>query len=311
MMVVYEAAGLNSEFATYLMRSLLSEGRIKYETVMKVGDRLQAVTIEREGPTGLIVTTTKVRLDEELETRLLSVAVTDTPAQTRAILDGMADEAERDPVDMTPWHALQTWLEAQDNRVTIPFSRALVSLVPPLAIRLRRDIGQVLNLIRVHAVLHQATRQRDGEGRIVATLADYAVARELIADLISGSVQATVPDKIRETVKAVEELVEEAKKRDAYAIHTVTITEVARRLGLDKSSVSRRVTEAISLGFLQNDETRPGRAAKLSLGEAMPGDGPAVLPTVDALQAAYADPEPLFRDAPGIPQLVEAIASAD
>src|SRR5206468_1584097 len=35
MMVLYEAAGLHGEFASYLIRSLLSEGRLRYETVEK------------------------------------------------------------------------------------------------------------------------------------------------------------------------------------------------------------------------------------------------------------------------------------
>ena len=34
-LILYEAAGLESDFASYLLRSLLSEGCIKYETVEK------------------------------------------------------------------------------------------------------------------------------------------------------------------------------------------------------------------------------------------------------------------------------------
>ena len=39
-LVVYEAAGMASDFATYLIRSLLSEGRLRYETVEKTKDGL-------------------------------------------------------------------------------------------------------------------------------------------------------------------------------------------------------------------------------------------------------------------------------
>ena len=39
-LVIYEAAGLNSEIASYLVRSLLSEGRICYDTVEKTKDGL-------------------------------------------------------------------------------------------------------------------------------------------------------------------------------------------------------------------------------------------------------------------------------
>jgi hypothetical protein len=77
-LVIYEAAGMNSDFQTYLIRSLLSEGKIRYETVEKTADGMKPRLIEREGPTGLIVTTTLTRLHPENETRMLSLAVTDT-----------------------------------------------------------------------------------------------------------------------------------------------------------------------------------------------------------------------------------------
>ena len=61
-LVIYEAAGMTSEFASYLVRSLLSEGRLRYETVEKTKEGLVARLIEREGPTGLIVTTTSIQM---------------------------------------------------------------------------------------------------------------------------------------------------------------------------------------------------------------------------------------------------------
>lgn len=78
MLVLYEAAGLRGEFASYLVRSLLSEGRVRYETVEKTGGGLRPRLIERAGPTGLLVTTTAVSLHPENETRLLTIPVTDT-----------------------------------------------------------------------------------------------------------------------------------------------------------------------------------------------------------------------------------------
>ena len=82
-LVIYEAAGLSGEFASYLIRSLLSEGRLVYEVVEKTPQGLRPRRIEKEGPTGLLVTTTAVRLHPENETRLLSLQVTDTQEQTR------------------------------------------------------------------------------------------------------------------------------------------------------------------------------------------------------------------------------------
>jgi hypothetical protein len=93
----------------------LSEGRVRYETVEKTSEGLRPRLIEREGPTGLLVTTTSISLHPENETRMLSLTVLDTPEQTREVLLTIADETVSNP-DITPWHALQTWLELAEHR---------------------------------------------------------------------------------------------------------------------------------------------------------------------------------------------------
>ena len=153
MLVLYEAEGMSGDTASYLIRSLLSEGRVRYETVEKTPQGLQGRLIEREGPTGLIVTTTREGLHPENETRLISLTLADGQEQTKAILAALADEDRRDEVDRAPWMALQKWIAASDPRVAIPFAPTLVSLIPPIAVRLRRDTKLLLNLIRAHALL--------------------------------------------------------------------------------------------------------------------------------------------------------------
>src|SRR5919107_1314943 len=147
--------------------------------------------------------------------------------------------------DLERWHALQRWLEGAEHRVTIPYAKALARLVPPVAVRLRRDFGALLNLIRAHAVLHQATRERDAEGRIVGTIEDYAAVRELVVDLVGEGVEATVPITVRETVEAVKR-----RRKDSNG-EPVTVAELVRRLELDRSAVSRRARNAKDRGYLR------------------------------------------------------------
>jgi len=275
MLVIYEAAGLSSDFATYLVRSLLSEGRVRYETVEKTQDGLKPRLIEREGPTGLLLTTTHVTMHPENETRMLSVVVNDTPEQTARVLAAQAEERE-EAVDYRPWHALQEWLASGERRVTIPFAAALACTIPPKAVRLRRDFPAVLSLIRAHALLHQANRDTDAQGRIIATLDDYAAVRELVADLVAEGVGATVPATIRETVTTVAEI---TQGRDEPA----SLAEVAKRLKLDRSAASRRVRAAVELGYLVNLEDRRGKPARLVIGEPLPEEAD-ILPTVAVLQ---------------------------
>jgi hypothetical protein len=47
------------DFQDYLLRELMSEGRIRHSTVQKVGNEMMTVTIEKEGPVSFMVTTTK------------------------------------------------------------------------------------------------------------------------------------------------------------------------------------------------------------------------------------------------------------
>ena len=191
-LVIFEAAGMEGETATYMIRSLLSEGRIRYETVEKTPDGLKPRLIEREGPTGLIITTTRARLHPENETRLLSLTVTDTQAQTRAVLGALAAEDDDGEIDLSQWHALQSWLDGADHGTTVPYAQKLAEMVPPIAVRLRRDFKQILNLIRAHALLFQAQRKRNDKGRIVATIADYAAIYDLCIDVVAEGVEATV-----------------------------------------------------------------------------------------------------------------------
>jgi DNA-binding transcriptional ArsR family regulator len=265
-LVIYEAAGMSGEFATYLMRSLLSEGRVRYETVEKTSEGIKPRLIEREGPTGLIVTTTAVKLHPENETRLLSLTVTDTQDQTRAVMAALTEDVGEAGPNVEPWHALQVWLQGADHRVTIPYAKILADLIPPVAVRLRRDFGALLNLIRAHALLHQASRERDGEGRIVATIEDYAAVRELVVDLVGEGVETTVPKTVRETVEAVKRL-REGSKGDP-----VTVAELARELELDRSTVSRRARSAKDRGYLRDLEDNPRKPSRLVLGDDLPDD---------------------------------------
>ena len=290
-LVIYKAAAMTSDILSYLLRSLLSEGRICYELVEKTKDGLRPRLIEKEGPTGLIVTTTATKLHPENETRLLSLAVKDTPEQTKAILHTLARGNEPEAVDeFGRWQAFQKWLEAGPRRVVVPFADRLADLIPPVAVRLRRDFRLLLTLVEAHALLHRETRDRDAQGRIVATLDDYAAVRELVADLFAEGVEATVKPETREVVATVKVVGKEE----------VSVTEIAKVMRLDKAATSRRVADARLSGYLVNNETRKGRPARIALGDPMPAEIE-ILPTperlagccsVAALQRGMGTPSP-------------------
>lgn len=232
---------------------MLSEGRIEYPvTVRDKNGGFTTKTIIKEGPTNLVFTTTKTRVHAENETRILSLSTDDSRTQTARVLSELAAESNSGG-NLKPWHDLQRWLTTADREVTIPYAKQLAAMVPPVAVRLRRDFGALLALIRAHAVLHQANRDRDDTGRIIATLDDYAVVRELVADVIAEGVGQTVSEPVRETVAAVGALA---------SAEGVMALAIAAKLRLDKSTVSRRLRVAADGGYIRNLEDKRGKPGR-------------------------------------------------
>jgi len=264
-LVLFEAESLKGDMASYFIRSLLSEGRIRYETVESSNTGLSPRLIVKEGPTGLLITTTATSLHPENETRYLSLTVQDTPEQTKAILRSMATTGitEEDPSD---WIDFQSWIETAEHRVDIPFARALADLSNPASVRLRRDFGLLLNLIKAHAILHQLSREQNAKGEIIASIDDYAVVHELVVAPISEGLGAAVSAAVRETVNVVGQ---NHQPGDIEA-EPMSLTGVTDKLGVDKSSASRRVKQAIKLGYLSNEELIKGKPMRLYLGEPLP-----------------------------------------
>jgi hypothetical protein len=265
--IVYELTalreGVEDDLTSYFVRTLLSEGRIDYEvTVRDKNGGFTTKRIVKEGPTNLIFTTTKTRVHPENETRILTLHSDDSTEQTRRVLHEIATESNGGR-DLVEWIRLQEWLATAEHRVTIPYALELAERIPPIAVRLRRDFGALLALIRAHAVLHQATRERDTDGRIIAATEDYAVVRGLVAATISDGLEATVHATVRETVAAVQ------ARATAEGVMARTVAEA---LKIDKSNASRRLRMAAEAGYLHNLEDRRGKPARWVIGDPMPED---------------------------------------
>ena len=270
-LVVPEWASIKEdEEIVAMLRVLLSEGRIVHGTVdrgEKGEGRQTARLIEKEGPTGLLITTTEAAVDAEMETRCLSLTTDDTPEQTRRVFAATAaQEFAQDTLDLARWHKLQSWIgEYGETRVVVPFVQVLAELMPATATRLRRDFVSLLCLVRAHAILYQAQRERDTWGRIVATIeGDYAPVRQLVGDVIAEGVEASVTPAMRATVEAAQTLLDEGK---AFA----SPKALTDRLGVGRSAAYDRIRRALLKGYLVNEAGKDERGMKLVIGSPLPG----------------------------------------
>jgi hypothetical protein len=281
LIVLAEAAGISGEFQSYLIRSLLSEGRLVYETVEKGDDGKMGVRrIERAGPTGLLVTTTAVKLHAENETRFFSIRINDSAEQTAQI---MAAEARRvsgtgqsalTADDLEKWRAYQEWLATTAGPVIVPFAGALAELVPPVAVRLRRDFNAVLSLIQTHAKLHIKNRKIE-DGKIIATLEDYRRVRGIVRGILIEGVELGVSRTLRETVAAVASIPSTLRQPG------VSVLTIAKKLKVDRSTAYRKIKECMDRELLHAvGEVKKGKPLLVNLGEPL-SENEEVLPTAE------------------------------
>lgn len=247
-------------FQDYLLRELMSEGCIRHRSVQKIGSEIVPVAVEKQGPVAFLVTTTKNKLHAENETRMLSLEIDDSENQTRKVLDKVAQAALHDlaSVDYKPWQDFQRWLAAGDRVVVVPYAAEMVDLIPPVAVRLRRDVGQIIAAIQAHALLHRDQRDRDEAGRIVADIEhDYDAVRKLMNAIVAEGSGVAVNPAMTETIEAVAKATLGLSQDEG-----ANSKDIAKLLKLDQSATWRRLSAACSDGYVCNLEQRrrmPGK----------------------------------------------------
>ena len=271
--IVGEAAALHQDgIGASMMRGLVWGNKLSYDTVIDG----EPVHLEQVGPTGLITTTTK-HLERELATRVWSVVISDDAMQTREVMRAIARKLsgrhQPEPaglLSVEQFRAAQEWLVvAGERQVVIPWGEALQELLSDREVRMRRDLTQLMTLIEAHALLHQRNRERHADGRVVATLEDYAAVRALVEPVFAGSVSSGVTKEVRATVEVVAKLTPSAGD-------VATISSVAAELNMSVSGTWHRVGKAIRGGWVVNLETRRRQPARLCAGEPLPDDVPAL-----------------------------------
>ena len=291
-----EAAGTEEQsLQDYLLRELISEGRLRYPVVQKVEKvGLVTVTVEKNGPVAFMVTTTKATLHQENETRILSLEIDDSDEQTKNVLDKVAQivgmNTERAIIDYEPWRDFQRWLSAGNCKVVVPFARELSELIPPRSVRLRRDFAQVLIAVKAHALLHRQDRQVDDDGQIVAEVEDdYAPVAELIGGIVAEASGVSIQKEVQETIEAVTIATAGLASDDG-----ATADKIAKLLRLDKSSAWRRLRVATNKGFIVNLETRRGQPGRYRLTD-QEIEAEDLLPSPEALLGATQPVQPRNR----------------
>ena len=210
--VISEAAAIHRDgIGALIMRCLIWGNQLDYEVTEQDPDGgLRTRRITKPGPTGLITTSVK-GIEDELNTRLLTLTVPDDERRRATFWPHTGKRAAGRSRRRHRTCASGTRPSAGSPRRgrTRSSSRSrstLAALFPAKLIRARRDFPQLLALIEASAILHQQQRERDEQGRIIATEADYRIVYDLAAPVFGAAAAEGVTPAVRETVATVAEL---------------------------------------------------------------------------------------------------------
>jgi hypothetical protein len=265
---------VESEFAI-MLRTLISEGRVVYQTVVvQDGGPPATVTVVKNGPIAAVITTAR-DVDPELKTRVLVMDTDETGAQTVAIAKSILATRQAKP-DLQPWLDFQSWLQlGAPYRVEVPFKEAVFhafergrpGFLTAVALRIRRDLGNFVSAIEASAVVHKAQREINADGAIVATLDDYRHAHEAFDEGLAA-VHGKVSEKVTAVVAAIE-AIRAAMPPDApvaWSDHDpppavkVTLRELAKRLRVASlATAATRLEAALELGLIGQDDAKSGQ----------------------------------------------------
>jgi hypothetical protein len=295
--------GVENEF-TAMLRTLISEGRLVYRTVVidRDGNR-DTETIVKNGPIAAIFTTAR-DIDVEMKTRALVQETDESGAQTAAIVHSVLSQRKRAD-NFQPWIDLQLWLELDmPYRVELPFREAISEAFDPwrpgfleeAAIRMRRDVSSFVVAIEASAVLHKAQREGAEDGAVIATLDDYQHAYEAFGEGLA-TVHGKADAKVIAVVKIIEEMIKENEENDlAPDSAKVTLRMLAKKLRVGSpTTAGARLNAALDYGAIERTDMsgRGGAryfrvAMKSEEIEAEPGLG--VFPPPEVVRKLFSGP---------------------
>ena len=234
-LAIVEEAG--AEKASYALKLLQSEGELTIASTGKdpTTGRMETQVYRVEGPVMIMLTTTAIDLDEELQNRCLTLSVDESPEQTakihtlqreRRTLAGLVAKAERTELLRVLRNA-QRLLTAVE--VLNPYAPSLT--FPSGRTRNRRDHEKYLTLIDSIALLHQHQRPK---GRyelggstleyVPVTLDDIALANELAPEVLGRSLDE-LPPQTRTVLGHIRTLMR-AKHEKTKGVDTFTRREL-------------------------------------------------------------------------------------
>jgi len=262
-LAIQEFSGLQNHDGNTLLRSLLSENKIRYETV--VNDSNSKFTTQKaciEGPVALFMTTTEKSIHPEDENRMISLTVDESLEHKRNVLKEKGrtfNEGKKASEDFSELHAISENYFKNKKDVLISFVDQIADNINLDSPQIYRDFDKILSLIETHALLHQEDREKTADNKVIATLEDYEVIWNLIEPVLELSSKKKITKDILRLVEVIKEHTEstfdfmKSTPREMDNFNTSNYF-LAEKLGMTESAISRLCKKAKNMGLIINHE---------------------------------------------------------
>jgi len=228
----------------YTVRSLISEGRVRYPTVEK-DENANLITREKviEGPTSFITTTILETLEAQLEDRLFTIHPDESFEQTKNIIQKIG-ETKAGKVPLLDKKVISAWKlfhkSLKPVEVVIPYAEKISRFIiqrEDIPIATRRAFNRVMVVIQAITCFYQMQRSKDEQGRVISEVCDYWMALQIVHEAF----KETMGDQSRNTEGRLQ-VVKEAVM--------IKPKDLAKKLGLSGSSVSQWSNKKVQEGVL-------------------------------------------------------------
>lgn len=231
---------------TRALREMLSSGRLTKAVPEKRDGCIETIVIEQPGPIAYVETTTLTKIFDEDLNRCLLLNADEREQQTRNIVRRLAGgysgavRANTEAIIQKHW-ALQRML--QQRPVIVPFAEQIAERFPTDRVEARRAFPHLIGMVQACALLHQFQRKLTADAEIVATVADYEMARHLCRGPLARQLGGRLADA---TLRYHGRLVEWAGNRDKFST-----TEAVKHDHASDRAIRGWLHELASVGALE------------------------------------------------------------
>jgi len=234
---------------------MLSDGKLTTAvTVKNDKGKFETAQVNQEGPIAYVESTTLKREEvfEEDRTRLVPLSVNEDEAQTKAIIENLANTAASVTFGGQTGEVLELHHTAQrllqPYNVVVPFASKLSQCMPTSVLGARRVFGQLIGFIKAVALLHQFQRTVDQHGNLTATPEDYDLVRGLMEGPLARGLNCDLSEQALRLLSVIKGL-----GRD------FSVADLVPTVNYGETTIRKRIDELIKEGHLEYRKIPRGR----------------------------------------------------